>query len=219
MLVLFLVGTLCALCLLFCCLDTIVDYLFITIAMTGPFFSFLLIGIFVVGAFVIFDRYFFFLNHLLITQRLLYKHDIDNIPLNVFKLFLNSAREFRTVSEEGVYSDEIIDHARETAMTCCLDSQEIDWGRTWLEFLGVIAPTVGFIGTLVGLIASFQELGAGGRLSGVLQGLALSMTTSLLGAIISVIFLSSAWFMGRLRRSFDARLYKIIALAQQSDRT
>lgn len=215
---LFIIGTLGVSGLLFYHFDIIVDYLFITIANTKAFFSFLLIGIFILGVYVIFDRYFFFLSHLLVTRKMFYGPTFDNIPQNIFKEFLSKAREFRAVSEEGIYTDEIMDHAREAAMTSCLDSQEIDWGRTWLEFLGVIAPTIGFMGTLVGLMASFQELGAGGRLAGVLHGLALSMTTSLLGAIISVIFLSSAWFLGRLRRSFDDRLNKIIAEAQQYDR-
>lgn len=200
---------------------SLVDYLFITFANTGLFFSFLLLFIFIAGAIVVFGRLFFFIVHLLFTRRLLYDiNNIDSLPeANVFLIFRNHAREFRAASEEGIYSDDIIEHARESAMADCLDSQEIDNGRTWLEFLGVVAPTVGFMGTLVGLITAFQELGAGGELSGLLQGLGLSMTTSLLGAIISVIFLSSAWILGKLRRSFDGRLYKLIALAQQKDRT
>ena len=200
---------------------SLIDYMFITFANTGKPFSFLLLFIFITGVVVVFDRLFFFMIHLLFTGRLLYDiNNIDSLPeSNVFRIFRNNAREFRAASEEGIYSDEIVDHAREAAMADCLDSQEIDNGRTWLEFLGVIAPTVGFMGTLVGLIASFQELGAGGELSGVLQGLGLSMTTSLLGAIISVLFLSSAWILGRLRRSFDGRLYQMIAQAQKTDRT
>ncbi len=199
---------------------SLVDYLFITIANTGVFFSFLLIGIFLAGAIVVFERLFFFTIHLLFTRRLQYSPESSNLSeTNVFLVFRNHAREFRAASEKGIYSNDLVDHAREAAMADCLDSQEIDRGRTWLEFLGVVAPTVGFMGTLVGLIASFQELGTGGELSSVLQSLGLSMTTSLLGAIISVLFLSSAWILGKLRRSFDDRLYKLIALSQRMDRT
>ena len=215
---LFFAGLILAI-LLFCKTDKeTVGYLYITIANTGKIFSPLLISIFLAGMIVVFDRFFFFTSHILITKRLLYQSDLDSMPVkNTYRVFRNIAKEIRAVSEEGIYSDDIIDHAREAAMAESLDSQEIDRGRTWLEFLGVIAPTVGFMGTLVGLIASFQKLGAGGELSGVLQGLGLSMTTSLLGAIISVIFLSTAWILGKLRRSFDERLCQIIASAQRTD--
>ena len=69
---------------------------------------------------------------------------------------------------------------------------------------------VGFVGTLVGLIESFRELGLGARLIGVLEGLAVAMTTSLLGVTISVIFLSAAWVLGKARQAFDAKLYWLI---------
>ena len=81
-----------------------------------------------------------------------------------------------------------------------------------------MAPSVGFLGTLVGLISAFQELGMGGKLVNVLEGLALSMTTSVLGVVISLVFLSVAWLLGRSREAFDERLDHLIADVQQSDR-
>jgi biopolymer transport protein ExbB/TolQ len=196
------------------------DYLFLVLANTGRLFSFLLGGIFVAGAVVIVNRYFFFAIHLLWSRRLfLYG---DNNPdkddsLNVFCVFRNKAREFRAISEEGVYTEDITDHARKTALSDSLNSQEIDWGRPWLEYLGTTAPTIGLIGTLVGLMNSFIELGSGGKLANVLKGLALSMTTSLIGAAISVIFLSCAWLLGRLRKSFDEQLEIISSDLQKGD--
>ena len=193
------------------------DYMFAIFAHTGFVFSFLLGAMFVVGAYVVVDRIAFFMFHLLLSRRL-----VRNTPRedkqNVFTIFLRAAREFRATSAEGVYSDEIVDRAREVALRDTVDGQEIDRGRSRLEFLGTIAPIVGFMGTLVGLIDSFRELGLGGELTDVLRGLALSMTTSLLGAIISVVFLSAAWILGQARQSFDAELYRRIATAQETDR-
>jgi biopolymer transport protein ExbB/TolQ len=193
------------------------DYLFEVFANTKWLFSILLGGTFAAGAYVLLDRAAFFLCHGLFSKRLL-----EQGPANgrggVYAAFLEAAREFRASSAEGVYSDDIVARARQTALRRELDGQEIDWGRSWLEFLGTVAPTVGFTGTLVGLIASFQELGMGGQLMDVLEGLALSMTTSLLGAIISLVFLSAAWMLGRARESFDERLEHLIAAAQKSDR-
>ena len=195
------------------------DYLFGVFANTGSFFSLLLGGIFVAGMFVVFDRAIFCLFNAVLSRRMTHDGQKGDGHKNVFFAFLRAARELRATSAEGFYSDEIIDRARVVALRDTIDGQEIDWGRKWLEFLGTVAPTVGFMGTLVGLIKSFRELGFGGDLAGVLEGLALSMTTSLLGAIISVIFLTTAWFLGRMRQRFDADLNQIIATAQESDLT
>lgn len=192
------------------------DYMFAIFAYTGWLFSVLLGGIFIAGMYVLLDRGVFFCCHGLLSGQL-QKSSLDH-GSGVYAAFLDAAREFRATSAEGVYSDDIVARARQTALHRALDGQEIDWGRSWLEFLGTVAPTVGFMGTLVGLIDSFQELGMGGRLMDVLEGLALSMTTSLLGAIISLVFLSSAWMLGRAREAFDERLEHLIAEAQQSDR-
>lgn len=194
----------------------VADYMFAIFAYTGWLFSALLGVIFAAGAYVLIDRTGFFLCHGLLSRRL-QESSLDR-GSGVYAAFLDAAREFRATSAEGVYSDDIVARARQTALRKALDGQEMDWGRSWLEFLGTVAPTVGFMGTLVGLIASFQELGMGGQLMDVLEGLALSMTTSLLGAIISLVFLSAAWMLGRSREAFDERLDHLIAEAQQSDR-
>ncbi len=191
------------------------DYLFAVFANTKWLFSILLGSIFAAGVCVLFDRVSFFLCHMLFSKRLLDRQSINGS--GVYATFLEAAREFRATSAEGVYSDDIVARARQTALRLELDGQELDWGRSWLEFLGTVAPTVGFMGTLVGLIASFQELGLGGQIMDVLEGLALSMTTSLLGAMISIIFLSCAWMLGRTRERFDERLAHLIAEAQQGD--
>ena len=189
------------------------DYMFSVFANTGLFFSLLLGFIFLAGLYVIIDRTSFFIFYCLIAGRLF----SANKNKNIFDVFKKNAREFRVVSTEEVYTDEIIDHARNTAVKSMFDGQDVDWGRSFLDFLGSIAPTVGFMGTLVGLVESFQQLGLGGSLDQVLSGLALSMTTSLLGAIISVIFLTVSWLLGRYKQIFDNKLYEIIALAQQTD--
>jgi biopolymer transport protein ExbB/TolQ len=191
--------------------------MFRVFAYTGRTFSLLLGALFIAGSYVIIDRCAFFLCYGLLSGRLRHGPS-DKGASHIYAAFLKAAREFRATSAEGVYSDEIIDHAREVALRDAVDGQEIDWGRGWLEFLGTIAPAVGFMGTLVGLIASFTELRLGADLSVVLEGLALSMTTSLLGVMISVLFLSTAWILGRIRQRLDGTLYRLIANAQETDR-
>lgn len=195
------------------------DYMYVVFNHAGMGFSYGLSAIFIVGLYVIIDRLIFFVIHFTISGRMVrsFQPDCDT-PTTTFSVFLRAARGFRASSAEGVYSDEIIDHAREVALRDTLDGQEVDRGRSLLEFLGATAPMVGFMGTLVGLIGAFRELGFGARLGGVLEGLALAMTSSLLGVMISIIFLSAAWILGRARQTFDARLYRLIATAQETDR-
>jgi biopolymer transport protein ExbB/TolQ len=90
----------------------------------------------------------------------------------------------------------------------------LNWGQSPLQLLGVTAPTVGFVGTLVGLIQSFRKLGTGGDINNVISGLGLSMTTSLIGAVISVVFLTVAWILGAAQLRFERSLDQIIASQQ-----
>jgi biopolymer transport protein ExbB/TolQ len=193
------------------------SYLFAVFAYTKWGFSMLLGGILVAGAYVLLDRSAFFLCHGMLSRRLAFGHPGAD-HTGVYAAFVREAREFRAMSAEGIYSDDIVARARQAALRSELDGQELDWGRSWLEFLGTVAPTVGFLGTLVGLIKSFQDLGLGGPLTDVLEGLALSMTTSLLGALISLVFLLGAWLLGRAREVFDQRLDNLIADKQSMDR-
>lgn len=193
-------------------------YMYMVLNHTGPVFSYLLTGLFIAGAYVILDRVAFFGVHLILSRRLIPGNPIDSGTHTLFSTFLRAARELRATSADGVYSDDIVDRAREVALRDALDGQEIDRGRSWLEFLGTIAPMIGFVGTLVGLIESFRELGLGARLTGVLEGLAVAMTTSLLGVTISVIFLSAAWVLGRARQAFEAKLHRLLTTAKETDR-
>ena len=193
-------------------------YMYMVFNHIGPVFSCLLTGLFIAGVYVILDRVAFFGIHLIFSRRLILDNPMDSSTDTVFSIFLRAARELRATSANSVYSDDIVDRAREVALRDALDGQEIDRGRSLLEFLGTIAPMIGFVGTLVGLIESFRELGLGGRLIGVLEGLAVAMTTSLLGVTISVIFLSAAWVLGKARQAFDAKLYWLLTAAKETDR-
>ena len=71
----------------------------------------------------------------------------------------------------------------------------IKFGLKTIQICALLGPTLGFMGTLCGLVAAFGELAYGAELSSVLSGLSLSMTTSLLGAGIYVIFLAAGYIV------------------------
>ena len=194
-------------------------------------FSVLLGALFVIGMFVIADRLFFFVRYgwqLLSPDKELLSGSFAGatavvngpdgserrVSHSVFRAFAEKALEFRLTSRELVYTLEIISHAQEEAVRQKLGGQMLNWGQSTLQLLGVTAPTVGFVGTLVGLIQSFRELGSGGEINNVISGLGLSMTTSLVGAIISVLFLTVAWMLGAAQLRFQRQLDQIIASKQ-----
>ena len=173
-------------------------------------FSVLLGALFVVGMFVIADRVFFFARYgwqLIRPEKALLTGSFAGANVgvsdddaaekpsssSVFRVFAEKALEFRLTSKELVYTLDITNHAQEEAVRQKLGGQVVNWGQSTLNLIGVTAPTLGFVGTLVGLIQSFRELGSGGEINNVISGLGLSMTTSLVGAIISVVFLTVVW--------------------------
>ena len=194
-------------------------------------FSVLLGVLFLIGMFVIADRAIFFARYgwqLVRPEKELLMssfagsgvavpgHDAaaDRKAPSVFQVFAEKALEFRLTSKELVYTLDITNHAQEEAVRQRLGGQVLNWGQSTLSLIGVTAPTVGFVGTLVGLIQSFRELGSGGEINDVISGLGLSMTTSLVGAVISVVFLTAAWLLGAAQLRFERQLDQIIASKQ-----
>ena len=111
----------------------------------------------------------------------------------------------REIAESGNRTD---------AMEKYFGGYEPDHGAGLLEYIAVSAPALGFIGTLIGFMASFARLGVGGRLVNVLHDLSFSMITSLLGAIISLIFLAAAFLLRRTKASFDKQFQPNIVITK-----
>ena len=195
-------------------------YAFVVLHNAGPTFSFLLMAVFLAGMAVILDQVSRWFVYVLVAARV-EGHPVDAsgcaLHVGVFGEFMRFAREFRARSEEGVYSDDIVANARQAAIDSVLDGEGPGRGCAFLEFLAVAAPTIGFVGTLTGLIDAFQVLGAGGELNHVLVGLGVSMSTSLIGAAMSILFLAMAWGVRWRAGMFDLKLARLVAVAQERE--
>lgn len=169
--------------------------------LNGTPFTLILGGIFLWGMHIIVDRILFCAHYGLLRldgragSTVLPEHDA------VLSQILTLLPGMREAKNGGGGLDGSYEVAWRMGCKSHMGGEEIDKGRATLEFLGIVSPMIGFIGTLVGLSCSFQEYGKGGRLQDVLQALGLSLHTSLVGAILSGLFIFAAWWIdGRTSR-------------------
>ena len=153
------------------------EFLFNALLQSGFMMSWMFAIMFLLGLFVILERLWFF---------------VERLPF--FATLIASA-----MRKERIFTTE----SREDVLDSHLDGDEPDSGAGLLDFIAGVAPVLGFVGTLIGLMAAFDRLGVGARLVSVLHALSYSMNTSLLGAAISLLFLTIAFLLRRIRTLFD----------------
>lgn len=176
---------------------------------TGMVFSVLLSLLFFVGWAVITDRVLFWFFYSGIGKRFV----VDSPdPNNFFTCLKELARE-RATGYKPINEDHEA-RLKQIANVQSLGGQNIHRGEQLLETLAVLAPTLGFIGTLVGLIQSFRELAAGAETISILSGLGVAMGTSLIGAVISVLFTIFLLFQRSIAANVETIVDSIMAEAQ-----
>jgi biopolymer transport protein ExbB/TolQ len=195
-------------------------YLFNILQNTGPMFSRLLALVFTVGMALVLERLTFYVCYFCCSTRIRQcaENKYDQVTLaeagalggqahshrNYTIQFLRSYLEFG--ANEGVVEQEDVrDQARHRALDLACDGVDLKFGLKTIHICALLGPTLGFMGTLCGLVDSFGELAYGAGLSSVLGGLSLSMTTSLLGAGIYVVFLSTGYAVELLANVVDTR--------------
>lgn len=183
-------------------------YLFNVLQNTGPVFSWLLAAVFTLGMALVLERLVFYLCYFCFSTRIRQCSENkyakvsqeeagmeggrENSQRNYTIQFLRSYLEFGG-KEVAVKQDDVRIQAKHRARDLALDNVNLLFGLKTIEICSLLGPTLGFMGTLCGLVAAFGELAYGAELSSVLSGLSLSMTTSLLGAGIYVVFLAAGY--------------------------
>ena len=69
-------------------------------------------------------------------------------------------------------------------------SAKLDWGVSWIKFVAAVAPLLGLLGTVIGMIIAFHEMAnAGGNIDVELlsKGIYTAMTTTVAGLIVGII--------------------------------
>lgn len=185
-------------------------YLFNILQNTGPVFSWLLTAVFASGMALALERLAFYVCYFCFSTRIRQCSENnyskvsqkeagldggqENSQRNYTIQFLRTYLEFGG-NEVAVKQDDVRIQAKHRARDLALDNINLKFGLKTIQMCALMGPTLGFMGTLCGLVAAFGELAYGAELSSVLSGLSLSMTTSLLGAGIYVVFLAAGYLV------------------------
>ena len=185
-------------------------YLFNVLQNTGSVFSWLLAAVFTLGMALVLERLVFYLYYYCFSTRIRQCSENkysnvsqeeagldggrENSQRNYTIQYLRSYLEFGG-EEVAIKQDDVRIQAKHRARDLALDNVNLKFGLKTIQICALLGPTLGFMGTLCGLVAAFGELAYGAELSSVLNGLSLSMTTSLLGAGIYVVFLATGYLV------------------------
>lgn len=185
-------------------------YLFNVLQNTGSVFSWLLAAVFTLGVALVLERLVFYVCYFCFSTRIRQCSEnkyakvseeeagqaggLENSQRNYTIQFLRTYLEFGG-KEVAVKQDDVRIQAKHRARDLALDNINLKFGLKTIQICALLGPSLGFMGTLCGLVAAFGELAYGAELSSVLSGLSLSMTTSLLGAGIYVVFLATGYLV------------------------
>jgi biopolymer transport protein ExbB/TolQ len=185
-------------------------YLFNVLQNTGSVFSWLLAAVFTLGMVLVLERLAFYACYFCFSTRIRQCSEnkyakvseeeaglnggLENSKRNYTIQFLRTYLEFGG-KEVAVKQDDVRIQAKHRARDLALAYVNLIFGLKTIQMCALMGPTLGFMGTLCGLVAAFGELAYGAELSSVLSGLSLSMTTSLLGAGIYVVFLAAGYLV------------------------
>ncbi len=67
-----------------------------------------------------------------------------------------------------------------------LEVAKMERGLSLLTSVAAISPLIGFLGTVTGMISSFEEMGKGGDASGVANGISEALITTAAGLIVAI---------------------------------
>src|SRR5262249_24383694 len=96
------------------------------------------------------------------------------------------------------------EYAEYIAHSYYVECQELyDHSASHFEFVAAAMPLFGLIGTIVGLIAMFDSLGAGLSIESLSPQLAIALKTTLYGAVFSSIFKIFAARFDHRRKALD----------------
>ena len=87
-----------------------------------------------------------------------------------------TSKEISPESKENLMDELIINY-----------SSKVDWGNNWIKFFAAVAPLLGLLGTVIGMIETFQAitLFGTGDPKQMAGGISQALVTTMLGLIVA----------------------------------
>ena len=102
--------------------------------------------------------------------------DEDSEESIIFKMNSVISKELSSESKENLMDELIINY-----------SSKVDWGNNWIKFFAAVAPLLGLLGTVIGMIETFQAitLFGTGDPKQMAGGISQALVTTMLGLIVA----------------------------------
>ncbi len=171
----------------------------------GPFMPWIL-GVFIFGLIIVFERFYSLTAAELRTRSFLKKIETilrEEGPEAAKEECLNSSSPVAAIYHEALSRmdqglervEKVIDSAGSLEMAF------LEKNQIWLTTVVTIAPMLGFIGTVSGMVGAFNDVAAANDISPaiVASGISEALLTTLFGLIVAVIIsIFQNWFMSRI---------------------
>lgn len=171
----------------------------------GPFMPWIL-GVFIFGLIIVFERFYSLTAAELRTRSFLKKIETilrEEGPETAKEECENSSSPVAAIYHEALSRldqglervEKVIDSAG------ALEMAFLEKNQIWLTTVVTIAPMLGFIGTVSGMVGAFNDVAAANDISPaiVASGISEALLTTLFGLIVAVIIsIFQNWFMSRI---------------------
>jgi biopolymer transport protein ExbB len=123
---------------------------------------------------------------------------ILGLAFSIYKLRLLKQYEVETISEDGdsitqKMNNAVNEFSNKESQESSLDeiiinfSSKVEWGNNWVKFFAAVAPLLGLLGTVIGMIETFQAitLFGTGDPKQMAGGISQALVTTMLGLIVA----------------------------------
>ncbi len=173
----------------------------------GPFMPWIL-GVFIFGLIIVFERFYS-----LTAAELRTRSFLKNIETILREEGPDAAREECEKSSSPVAAiyhealsrmDQGLERVEKVIESAgALEMAFLEKNQIWLTTVVTIAPMLGFIGTVSGMVSAFNDVAAANDISPaiVASGISEALLTTLFGLIVAVIIsIFQNWFMSRIEK-------------------
>lgn len=159
----------------------------------NPIFMSLVAITFIIGLTICIERIVYLSLANINTKKLISKIDslvAEGKTAEAIALCQNTRGPVASICLQGLlHANENINHKQSIEACAGVEIGKLEKGCTWITLFITIAPSLGFLGTVVGMVMSFDNIEIAGDISPtiVAGGMKLALLTTIFGIIVAVV--------------------------------